>query len=89
VQHYWKHATSCSSCKNPDSGDTFSWAALEDFEPIDLRVKDGEATLTHEDLLKKAEEEIVERIQSRFHRVASTSTLSCSNPTLIGGGCPL
>jgi hypothetical protein len=69
VQHYWKHATSCSSCKNPDSGDTFSWAALAAFEPIDLRdaVKDGEATTT-DDLLKKAEEEIVKKIQSRFHR---------------------
>jgi hypothetical protein len=68
VQDYWKHATSCSSCKDPDSGDTFSWAVLAAFEPIDLRVKDGDASLTNEDLLKKAEEEIVKRIQSRFHR---------------------
>ncbi len=69
MQDYWKHATSCSSCKDPDSGDTFSWAALAAFEPIDLRdaVKDGEATTT-DDLLMKAEEEIVKRIQSRFHR---------------------
>ena len=70
MQDYWKHATRCSSCKDPDSGDTFSWAALATFEPIDLRdaVKDGEATLTNEDLLKKAEEEIVKRIHLRFHR---------------------
>jgi hypothetical protein len=40
-----------------------------------LRVKDDAATLTNESrhqeetrLLKKAEEEIVKRIQSRFHR---------------------
>jgi hypothetical protein len=68
VQDYWKHATSCSSCEDPNTGDTFSWSALAAFEPIDLRVKDGDASLTDEDLLKKAEEEIVKRIQSRFHR---------------------
>ncbi len=76
MQGYWKHAISCckdpvtGECKNPDdTSKTFSWSALEDFEPIDLRdaVKDGEATTT-DDLLKKAEEEIVKRIQSRFHR---------------------
>jgi len=77
VQDYWKHATSCSgsSCQDPDTGVTFSWAALASFDPIDLRVKDGQTTLTKENrhqeetrLLKKAEEDIVKRIQSRFHR---------------------
>ncbi len=66
-KHAPKHATSCSSCKNPDSGHTFSWSALAAFEPIDLRDA-VEATLTNDDLLKKAEEEIVKKIQSRFHR---------------------
>jgi len=72
-QDYWKHATSSSSCKDPDTGDSFSWAALAAFEPIDIRVKD--ATLTNESrhqeearLLQEAAEEIVKRIQSRFHR---------------------
>ncbi len=75
MQDYWKHAISCckdpvtGDCKNPDdTSTTFSWSALAAFEPIDLRVRDGETTLTNKDLLKKAEEEIVKRIQSRFHR---------------------
>ena len=70
---YWKHAARCSSCKDPDTGDTFSWAALAPFEPIDLRVRDDELakedqTDAEEHLLQAAEREIVKRIQSRFHR---------------------
>jgi hypothetical protein len=70
---YWKHAASCSSCKDPDTGAAFSWAALSSFEPIDLRVRDDqlaeeEQRDAEERLLQAAEREIVKRIQSRFHR---------------------
>lgn len=63
---YWKHAASCSSCKDPDTGSTFSWAALAPFEPIDLRIRDDELSReeqrdAEEHLLKTAEREIVKR----------------------------
>lgn len=73
---WWKHANSCSSCRDPDTGDTFTWRALESFPPIDLRVAGGEKTRAddgngiqeEEQLQGKAELEIIKRIQSRFHR---------------------
>ena len=63
---WWRHATSCSDCKDPDTGAAFSWSALGRFTPVDLRVNAGAEGAAG--ALEAAEVEIVRRIQSRFHR---------------------
>ena len=66
---WWQHATKCSSCRDPDTGKPFSWSALGQFEPIDLRVEGDEANHAAQKRVSEAcELEIVKRIQSRFHR---------------------
>jgi len=67
-EHWWHHATKMSSCKDPDTGKLFSWSALGQFTPIDLRIEhdanEKEAKRVQEDAVL----EIVKRIMSRFHR---------------------
>lgn len=66
---WWQHATKCSSCRDPDTGKPFSWSALGQFEPIDLRVVGDEANgAAQQRGAEVCELEIVKRIQSRFHR---------------------
>ena len=55
---WWQHAAKICQCTDPDTGKPVSWAALGQFTPIDLRRMEPEAAVL----------EIVQRIQSRFHR---------------------
>ena len=67
---WWRHADTCSDCKDPDSGAPFSWSELGRFTPVDLRVADAGDAEGAARALEAAEVEIVRRIQSRFHRGA-------------------
>ena len=59
---WWRHCHTCTGSSlpnNPDTGKSFTWSALAQFKPIDMRfVEDWRS---HED-------EIIKRIQARFHR---------------------
>ena len=68
-KEWWQHAASCSDCKDPDNGAPFSWSALGQFAPVDLRVV-GAGAAEEARALEAAVVEIVRRVQSRFHRSA-------------------
>ena len=57
---WWQHCRRVSPCLNPDTGKTFSWAALAQFEPVDLRA--AASAMGTEGM------EVVRRIYSRLHR---------------------
>ena len=65
---WWQHAQDHSSCKDPDTGEKFSWSALSQFAPIDLRVEDNHNEAVLGMVKRKAVFEMVKRIQSRFYR---------------------
>jgi len=67
-EHCWHHATKMSSCKDPDTGKLFSWSALGQFTPIDLRIEHGASEKEAKRVQEDAVLEIVKCIMSRFHR---------------------
>ena len=72
-KNWWTHAASTSSYTDPHTGkpwsldpDTnkkFSWSALANFQPIDMR-----SPTASEDMFEATVHEIVRRIMGRFHR---------------------
>jgi Leucine-rich repeat (LRR) protein len=67
-QNWFQHAATISNkynTKDPDTGDSVLWQALQSFEPIDLRPvnMDDEKRVIEEVIL-----EMVKRIRSRMHR---------------------
>lgn len=65
---WWHHATVCSSCQDPRTGKRFSWSALAQFQPIDMRGKGRTDAKEAQRVRGAAVMEIVKRVQSRFHR---------------------
>ena len=66
-EHCWHHATKMSSCKDPDTGKLFSWSALGQFTPIDLRIEHGASEIEAKRVQEDAVLEMVKHIVSRFN----------------------
>jgi hypothetical protein len=62
-KRWWLHAMNCSSCRDPDSGKSFTWSALSLFPPIDLRDATDASRVQ-----QATEHEIAKQLLSHLHR---------------------